>query len=300
MADVNGSEQTAARRRPAVLAGLMVAVLLLSVGLAAWIARGRSRPVRRGAEIVEHIRQRRLSAFWPREKQTFWYLSYGRSGRPRGWWLAERRATGDGFAGRRVWRAGSQIHREAWKIDDGAVVCEYQASSSLIERASPGRVPVLRQVSATAITLRGRKVTVRREALGVGQAATGEAPDNYLPEGISPLAYHLTIAGEEPATFAMIFNQQAVLGGRVQFASAKVAPQGSRKLGVTYSTLRGSSSDRITVDENGQVESSEGLDTGESYRRVPQEEVMKAFPEAVLFARPDAPPEPNAPAEPPG
>jgi hypothetical protein len=277
-------EQTVARHRTTVLGGIMVVILLASVALAAWLARQRRLAIGEAVEVLQEIRLRKLPAFWGRDAVTDWYLHRDPDGGPVGWSTVQRTPTGDGYSGRHIRRRGATLDRETWSIDAAARTGSYFADSSILIPAPGRRTPLLRRVSSTSIELRGGRVQVRREAPGGVAAATAEAPENYVPEGLLRLACYRAAAGQRRADFITVLNDHAVAAGEVRFSPVHVSPRGPSAVRVRFAGPDPQSEQILQFDQDGRVLRGQSVHTGTYFEAVELQEVRRIFPEVELFA----------------
>jgi len=262
----------------------MVVILLASVAVAAWLARRRSAAIREGVEVLEEIRLRKLPAFWGRDAVADWYVHRDSDGGPVGWSTVQRTPTGDGYSGRRIRRRGATLDRETWSIDAAARTCSYSADSSVLTPRPGRRTPLLRRASSTSIELRSGRVQVRREDAGGVAAATAEAPENYIPKGLSMLAYYRAAAGQRRANFVTVLNDQAVAAGQVRFSPVHVTPRGPSAVRVGPAGPGRQGEQVLQFDQDGRVLRSQSPDTGTYFERVNFQDVRRIFPEVDLFA----------------
>ena len=276
----------------------MVAILAVSVGIAGWIVSGGASRVSDAVEVLQQIRLRKLPAFWGERDSEAWYLERDAAGRPIGWSLHRRQAVRGGYRGFRILRTGQALSRESWEIDLAAQTGRYEAGVSAVSRR-PGRSDlVLDQLSSTTIRLEGGKVQVVHDDLQKGRGkASGEAPENYVPEGLSSLVFYLVAAGGRPCDFAMIFNENAFNQGGVRFSTVRVTPDGPRSVRVALGS--GGEADEVHYfDREGQPMQRKEVSRRSVRDRVDFETVERLFPDARRYAPP--PPEgtddPNAAA----
>jgi hypothetical protein len=275
-----GWRETLQQRRPVVLAAGMIAALLVSVGVAAWLTVSRQQSRSKAVEILQHVRRQRLEAFWPRQREVAWYLRRARDGQAVGWEMEERVPTPTGYAGKRVIQLGSGVAREVWSVSANASAGRYHAETAAIVQPSPDGPSLLATNSSTRIELQSGRVDVRREdrrKIGHGAA---EAPENYIPEGLHLLVYYLAAAGQREANFVTILNEEAILGSEVHFSWVQVVPEGRRRARV-YGARQESVLD---FDEGGRLLRREIPEDDAYYQRVSLETIVKVFPGAPLLA----------------
>ena len=193
----------ASQARPGAAAVIMFALLLGSVGAAAWMVHARQAPARHAADLLQQLRKDTLAKYWPQKEQTLWYLTRNSSGQPIGWLCSTRGPTPGGFTGKEL---KGQI-RETWHLQSDLSGGEYICNDG------------------TTITLSGGQVTVRRFTDEGEIPATSSAPENYVPEGTLPLMVRLVNSRRQPAAFRMLFNDAAIVAGQVHFLPATLTPE---------------------------------------------------------------------------
>jgi hypothetical protein len=259
------------RHRTAVLAVLMGLVLLASVGVASWLVSRRAGAVQDAVEVLQHIRQRRLKAFWGAETEELWYIHRNRAGQAVGWSRTRREATATGYEGTELRRLGAYFDREDWALDVGARRSGYRARKWEVALLGGGRI-AFHMVSSIRISYRDGRVEVERPP-GSGQKLAAAAPDNYIPKGLPMLVYYLAAIGQRGAAFRMIFNERAIVGREVHFARAQTAPAGPQRVRARF----GSHEEILQFDRNGQLVGREVPKTGETVELSSRETVDKLF-----------------------
>jgi len=272
------------------LAAIMGAVLLASVGVATWLSRSRGAPVRTARDVLSHIRDRGLQAFWGDGPETLWYLTRDANGTPIGWWRYRRTPTEGGFEGGVARRLGAGYYEERWSLDRKARRGEYIAEQYGLSRPLRTGVPRLRKGVSTIIALSDGKVAVdRRRPTGRQAKGIGQTPDNYVPEGLLSLVFYLTAAGGETGSYALIFNETSLGPGGVYFSEAQVVPDGPQRVEVTFGTPAAGAqwTEVREYDDRGRLVLGRRPREGITWRRVSYEAVLEAFPEAQKIAEED-------------
>jgi hypothetical protein len=278
---MSNSQETAQRRRPMMLAAVMVAVLLVSLGAAAWLVQARGGKYSRGVEILEHIRREGLPSFWGDGEATSWYLLRRQDGVAVGWRMVQRAPAAGGYTGKKISRTGPRLHVEAWSVDVRGRLSSYRAEGSTVARSPRSGSRLIAKTDSTRIALRGGRVEVLRNEAGRERLGTGDAPANYIPEGLHTLVYFLATAGQQEASFTTVFNEQSVVGNRAHFSWLRVEPQGARRVRL----VSGAGEHVYQFGGNGELLRLEMPEAGRHYERVPAESVQEAFPDASYFAR---------------
>ncbi|MGC9454968.1 MAG: hypothetical protein ACP5HU_08885 [Phycisphaerae bacterium] len=205
-----------ASRRPkfALIAVLMFALLAVATGSAWLIVQQRRGPHDRGAELVEELHERGLSAWWQRLPQARWSL-VRRGGRTIGWQVQLRLPTDDGgFEGLtlRLLRgeAGSGGYWEHWALNDSATAGEYRAGEIGI---SGDRT----LTSNRTLIVLSEGVVRAEQTIRFRVSSRAPAPENYAPEGTLPLLRRMAAEAGGEIAFRIVFNEQGPLGGRTSF-----------------------------------------------------------------------------------
>lgn len=278
---MSNSQETIRRRRPVMLAAVMVAVLLVSLGAAAWLVRARGGELSRGVEILEHIRRKGLPSFWGDGTSRSWYLLRRQDGVAVGWRMVQRAPAAGGYIGKEISRIGPRLHEEAWSVDVQGRLSRYRAEGSTVARSPRSGSRLIAKTDSTRIALRSGRVEVLRNEAGRERLGTRDAPVNYIPEGLHTLVYFLAAAGQREASFTTVFNEQSIVGNRAHFSWQRAEPQGARRVRVVF----GAGEHVYQFGGNGELLRLEMPEAGLHYERVPAESVQEAFPDAPYFAR---------------
>jgi len=244
----------------------MLGVLLASVATAWLLVQRRTIPARRGAEIMRRIRTETLSAYWPDKPLGLWYLRRDGSGKPVSFYGVVRELTGDGFAGETIMLEPDRLLRESWRLSGDAAAGQYRAYA-----APPF------SAAETSILLHDGRIEVRRGRRPAHQAGASE-PDNYIPEGLLHLVIRLVGEGGDKAAFKMIFNEEAIAGGQVQFALATMIPQSNRSVRVKFDSSAGGTTKIYDLDETGRVVRIRDEQDQVIYTLVDLAELIRHFP----------------------
>jgi hypothetical protein len=259
--------------RRAAVTVTMFAILLASVGAAAWVVYGRQTLVERGAALVSRVRQETLDKHWAQD-QTRWRLIEDAGGNPIGWSVTRRWRTDADFSGVRHLRVENQFCEEEWTLSPDAATGTY--TGSVHELGVNVSVPRER----TSIDLQDGRVAVRHTALTRGGfvEAEAEAPDNYIPEGMTSLMVELAASEGRPAAFKTIFNNEAIVEGRVRFASVTVVPQDRKTVRFEVNALTFRGKEVFHFDEKGELVRIDNLTEHTRSLLVTPEKLLKAFP----------------------
>jgi|GEM_PF-3156239 len=262
----------------------MVLVFLASVAAAAWLADVRAEPMDRGADTMQALR-RELPRLWSGPGETLWYLLTGPSGQQGGWLMQDWRREDGTYAGRTITRTQNDLYVEQWRVSDDARKGTYLAW------------PWSDRRDRTAIALDGNTVVVEQDRGRRRRIARAPTPANYIPEGLSSLAVRLACVGGSSARFAMIYNDEAISGGRLAFGALAVEPQSPRRARVSYLPATSPDwTDVVVLDEKGRIVERHNLRTGLTYRLADLEQVRRLYPEAGRFAGPAGETQPTRPA----
>jgi hypothetical protein len=264
-----------------MVAVLMLASLLASVGAAMWVVHTRQAMGDLAGDLLNEIRQKGLASYWPQQQEVSWYLATDATGRPVGLRAVLRRpmliegdSPGKGFYGREYLLMPNGSLQEVWNLRDDLSAGQYAGPSSR---------------GITRILLKGRQVEVqqpdpdrRREASG-----TSVYPGNYLPEGAMELLLRLVVQRGQPVTFKMIDNDGALVDGQVHFTTVRATPEGDGA--VRYEFRAGAHRVRrvLHVDKDGQVSKIEDVTNKVTYRLATFKEVQRVIPAGVLEEIPE-------------
>ncbi len=269
--------------RRGLLAGLMLAVLLASVGIAWLLDRRSAGKVHAGAKIVQKIRAKGLEHYWPEKLQIDWFLIQS-NGNTIGWKASARaRASGGGkFIGVDVEVVPEQhSSHEIWTLNADATAGAYHADF----RSAGGKG------LKTDILLNDGVVTVIQYTTAVRSAkARADAPENYLPEGTLHLAVRQAADTRADAQFAMVFNERPNRDETVEFGTLRLQYLGSsqtqqgrtvHRVRMSETRGRGKHGTVFELDEKGKIL----LIQGQKVRStaVDEQTVKKSFADAPLY-----------------
>jgi len=214
-------QEKSQRPKPRVIAGAMLAVLVVSVGIAGWISHSRQAAGVRGGEVLAEIRAVGLPHFWGEGTREFFLMR--RNGEPVGWRAVLRKPVGDSFRGFDV-HVGAEggFAWESWTLRNdlraGTYVAfgpsntaqDHLAKTEVV--LSHGQVTVSETLLApSAMVSRGGRSprTGRPSRLEVVERYTSRAdvPDNYLPEGSLPLVARQVGQRKVDASFKIVINE---------------------------------------------------------------------------------------------
>ena len=203
--------------RRGLLAGLMLVVLVASVGIAWMLERRSDKKTEAGAQIIRQVREKGLGNYWSDKLQIDWFLvqAYGET---IGWKASAKGKIANGnFVGVDIEIVPNRSHsHEIWTLNPDATIGNYHAEDS--------------NGYKTDISLKDGLVKVRRHAGGAGTpVAHSKAPENYLPEGTLQLAVQGVAKARANAQFAMVFNEQAIADDVVEFGTLRMKYVGKKK-----------------------------------------------------------------------
>ena len=183
--------------RDALLTVVMFVLLLLSVGGAWLLVRGRGSLTRAAADVLKQIRTDGLDAHW--EGQTVrWYVTR-EDGKPTGWRLLLRARRNDGgFEGIDfgVWTAPQHgVSWSHWSLNADATEALYVA-----------RVLSGRKFGKTIVKLGNGRIVIQQELESGSFTSVAGAPQTYLPEGLMTLAQSLVARNKSQATFKITLD----------------------------------------------------------------------------------------------
>ena len=281
-------------RRRSLLALIMLAILLAAVGAGWWLSVSRRSDPQAALDVLNSIRRRGLRAIWGHEPVTSWYLER-RSDDIIGWSVITRDRLEDGrYVGTRVQRIGRIISEESWVLDDAARAGRYAASESELIQLTGQAVQIGKRGPKTEITLREGQVLVKRTAGRQTRTASGRAPDNYIPEGLTSLVMFETAGLGRKTTFAMLENSRAIAGRKLNFSTFMAEPEGRRVIRANF----GKADQVWAFDETGQLLRTSHPDLGWWSEKSSAAVVVESFPEAKLFGRPAPTTAPDRDGEP--
>jgi hypothetical protein len=194
--------------------------------------------------------------------------------------MSRRAPAAGGYTGKDVSRIGPRLHVEAWSVDVRGRLSRYRAEGATLGTSPRTGSPVIAKTDSTRIALRNGRVEVLRNEAGRERLGTGEAPANYIPEGLHALVYFLAAGGQREAAFVTVFNEQSVVGNRVRFSWLRAEPQGPRRVRVTFEAGQ----HVYQFGANGELLRMEMPETGLHYERAPAKDVQEKFPDASYLA----------------
>jgi hypothetical protein len=275
--------------RRSLLALVMLAILLATMG-GAWLLEDQAgRRVRAAEGMVAHVRAKGLASFWTADLAIRWYL-IKIDAKVIGWRAeAHGQIPAGDFAGLNLRYRADPVRRveditvEQWKVNPEATAGEYTA----------GRVsPELTLVKDTQINLDAGVVEIHHMADTGPQEAKAAAPANYLPEGTMNLALALVGKAKADAQFAMVYNERDNPGGVIQFGAARLTYQGQRhadqgktltEVKMTYAGAGRGGEEIALLNEAGEVV---GMEAGRVSETLCEEgDIAKQFPEAAALVK---------------
>ncbi len=274
--------------RRSLLAGLMMAMLAGSVGVAWWLSESRHYDPQTASEILGGIRKRGLPAFWGDELVESWHMLRREDGNPVGWSVSRRlRHQIDGYAGTRIRRVGNLFSEQAWAIDNAARAGKYVSRQWQWQPVSvPGQNTARRvALPTTEITLHKGEVTVVRADAFHEVTASTPAPEDYIPEGLTDLVMYETAIQGRKAIFRILADDQAIIRGRVAFAAIRVTPEGGRVVRRDFDD----SQEVMVFEETGGLLKVTYLQSGVREEASSAKDVVRIFPDAKPYQKPAAP-----------
>ena len=272
-----------------LLLGLVLGgVLLVGVGLAAWISQSAGNARQEAADILQTLRDKGLAAYWPQDPPEapteHWYLVRDERG-GEGWAMARRSYDPAGFYHGLTVRGGpGGIDWERWKLAADLSTGAYIAEDT--RRARQG--PTWR--GGTQIVLTDAGLTVRQDTeTGPVESHATSVPGNYVPEGALSAVRLLVAQRQTEIQFRMIANDVApgrgddeprFVSGTMEFDGVAERPDapGARRVSVSL----GGRQDIYTIDETG---ATLRLEAGPvTWQRVERAELARRFPDV---RRPD-------------
>jgi hypothetical protein len=217
--------------RRSLLAGLMMALLAASVGVAWWLSASRHFDPRAAGEVLGSIRKRGLPAFWGDQLVANWYIRYRADGKPVGWHVAKRiRRQGGGYAGTRIEQTGDLFSIQTWALDDTARTGKYESRRWRWRMLSlPGRIVRMPVPSdTTEIGFGNGRLDVIQAAGNREIKASAPLPDDYIPNGLADLAMYETAAQGRKTMFSILSDGQVIARGQVNFTTLRATPEGGR------------------------------------------------------------------------
>lgn len=268
MMRMNSSSEN--RSRKTVLALVMLALLGAST-VAAWLlVRSREGNVERAHAILATIRQDGLRRYWGLNGETLYYVGRDETGKAVRWQVSMRKPTPDGYKGETYHgNAQSPQMREQWTVSADVSADHYEGI--LLHR---------RGALQTRIHLERDSLTVQ-SGLG-GTPVTTALPDNYIPEGLNSLVLQQVARGGAQATFKMIFDQEAVVGGQIHFVQLSLRPQGKNAVQAEFFSFSTTGKTTYFLDGAGQVQKIQMEDV--TYERVTRSQFLDEFPQLRNFS----------------
>ncbi|MBL7133960.1 MAG: hypothetical protein ISS78_07680 [Phycisphaerae bacterium] len=258
------TKRNSARHHRGWLGPIMLAILAASTGAAWWVSQAYGTTAQRGTDIIRKIRNETLRAYWKPEPVTTAYLITNRKGRSAGWEISTRKGTPYGYAGSTWSRGADALYLEKWQVRADASRSKYEARALLDADYSP-----------ITINLAEDQVTVQIGGQRTGILASAQAPSNYIPEGVLAVVVRLAARLDRKLAFKMIFNENAIRGGRVQFISVTMTPQPPASVVMHL----GQHTKIYRLDAQGRIVRIEHPGTGIVYRTVSVKELIERFPE---------------------
>lgn len=267
-------------------------VLLAILGVCsavAWVlAWHKSTPARNAREILAAIRRNGIKSYWPDNAQRQQWFLIHRDGKITGWEMEYHQAGPSGAGGgfeRRLNNAKSQLRISArWRLNNNAEEGEYQSQRVML---SPPRA----DVGEAKIVLRSRNLQVVQNINGHGFSSTTATPDNYLPEGLMPLAIREVARRRSRARFEMVQDAQPPAqsqGEKTPLFSFELryAGKDSHSGGAMVEEYYDPKHTWITVlDDGGNV--LERYQGKIKWMPVSREEILQHFPAAAEYASDD-------------
>lgn len=258
---------------------LVLLGLLILAALGAWaMVRSGDALSAQGADLVAELWQRGLASWWSDEPEVHWWLRTA-EGDISGFAVEYRHRLADGrFQGGQLRvqaeQSVAQRYFSRWTLTPDASQGTY-TGQSILELPNGQTVAVDAKIEMTP-----QKLLVDQRMNGQVLTSSALVPSNYIPEGTMDLLVGLAAERGTEARFVFISDSQPPRGRRPDFVKhtvspASVDPDGQRIVEVSFS---GGSTERITLDDSGQVILREG--DGWQERRVAAEEVARHSPQA--------------------
>ena len=265
------SSKNSQQSRHALLSLVMLCVLLISIAAAWMVTKSRGSSQEKALEILRNIRTQTLSAIWGSGDVESWYLGRGGDEGIVGWRRTTRKFTGDQYEGT-LYHADRNLRvKSTWALNPTATTGTY-----LSDLVTPqGRL-------ITQIEFQDGVVSISSNLLRV--RVHGAAPPEYIPEGLDSAVYLLLARDQEQASFRMVFDNEPVLGSRLNFRPVTVRGEGGDR--VHWTTRRRGSETIYQFDSQGLIERIEFPTERLIYDRVNSEEILKHFPDARRLIAP--------------
>jgi hypothetical protein len=269
--------------RRSLLAGLMMALLAASVGVAWWLAASRRFDPQAAREVLGSIRKRGLPALWGDQLAANWYIRYRADGKPVGWHVAKRlRLQGGGYAGTRIEQTGDLFSIQTWALDDAARTGNYESRRWRWRTLSlPGRTVRMPVPSdTTEIGFGNGRLDVIQAVGNRAIKASAPLPDDYIPNGLTDLAMYETAAQGRKTIFPILTDGQAIANGQVNFRTLRATPEGGR---VVRRNLDDAEEEVMIFEETGRPLKISYPQSGGRLEASSAEAVGKIFPDARRY-----------------
>ena len=261
---------------------VLLAILGVCAALAWVLAWHKSAPARDGREILAGIRRQGIRQYWTQNVQRRQWFLIRRDGNVVGWEMEFRQAgpdgAGGGFERRTNVNTGQERISARWRLTNNAEEGQYQSQRVEFSRTRA-------EVSEAKIVLQNRTLQVYQNIDGVRYVSTAAASENYLPEGLMPLAMREVARRQGRARFEMVedgSHPEESQGGRTPLYPFELRYLGkdSQTGGAMVETSFGGGSSWVTViDETGNVLRRFGSNV--EFLPATREEIQKQFPSAV-------------------
>lgn len=269
--------------RRSLLAGLMMALLAASVGVAWWLAASRHFDPQAARQVMGGIRKRGLPALWGDQLAANWYIRYRADGKPVGWLVAKRlRLQGGGYAGTRIEQTGDLFSIQTWALDDAARTGNYESRRWRWRTLSlPGRTVRMPVPSdTTEIGFGNGRLDVIQAVGNRAIKASAPLPDDYIPNGLTDLAMYETAAQGRKTIFPILTDGQAIANGQVNFKALRATPEGGR---VVRRNLDDAEEEVMIFEETGRPLKISYPQSGGRLEASSAEAVGKIFPDARRY-----------------
>lgn len=260
--------------RRSLLAAVMFVIFVAVLAGANWLVQTRQQGARNAAQLLAEVRETKLPHYWPAEPSTTYFLAKGPDGRSIGWRREQRIAFAGGYRGQSIMLVpGSGAERELWQLDDTATVGKYAGPTEK------------RSNRLTKILLDHGSVRVQQL---VGNTLVKEAqsptPDNYMPEGLTPLMVRLVAQNGHEAVFRTILNIEAIVDGQSQinFGVLRLEPIDRTTVRVETHLSAGAFESTYHLNAQGQIIEISDPD-GMTQVLTPVDKVLHEFPSDRLL-----------------
>ncbi len=262
----------------------MLAVLVAAVGAGWWLSASRKLYPQVALDVLADIRKRGLRETWGDEPVTNWYIIRHADGRNVGWRFVKRIRREDGrYLGISIKQSESGGSVESWILDDSASNGKYEGTEyKYILLRGPGKARRIKQATPkTLIVLKNGQVRVERSGAGGLTAGVGQAPANYIPEGLTDMVMFETAARGQKTSFQTLVNRLAIQHEKLRFLPITATAEGKR---VVRAKL-GKNETLLTFDEAGNLLRQSSPDSPVWFEKSSAEIVTKAFPKAKRYAQ---------------